>query len=101
MKPKMIKILLFAALMAGPMILAYFYQPLQIVIFIFIGILIYYAISQRIKSTSLRLIFFGIFMFIFYQLWMVLGALIMFYYIAGSFGFSFVSSIIIFGVGKD
>ncbi|MFW5902654.1 MAG: hypothetical protein ACOCTT_02080 [archaeon] len=100
MKPKMIKILLFSLLLAGPMVLAYFYEPLKLVIFIFIAILIYHQINQRIRSTTLKLVFFGAFMFIFYQLWMVLGALIMFYYIAGSLGFSFISSIIIFGVGR-
>ncbi len=99
MKTKTLQMILFGFFMAGPMILAVILPQFKWIFFIVVGIIFYSAISRRIRSRPLKFTFFGIAMYIFYELWVLIGAIFMFYWIAGSIGFGFISSIIIFGIG--
>jgi len=99
MKTKTLQILAFALFLAVPPILAKLFPRIRIIFYIIVAIIIYAAISRRIRNTPLRVVFFGICMYIFHQLFLILGPGFMFYWVAGSLGFGFISSIIIFGIG--
>ncbi len=101
MNANLLKALIFGFIISLPLILAKLLPQFKWVFFFAVSIEIYAMVSKRIRSKPIKYVTAGFLIYLFYRLWYVIGALFMFYWIAGSIGFGFISSIIIFGIKGD
>lgn len=99
MNPNVIKAIIFGLIVGVPLILAQLLPQFFWVFFFVIAIEIYAMVAKRVRSKSLKFVISGILIYGAYQFFHIFAGLFILYWIIGSIGFGFISSIIIFGIG--